>query len=133
MELTVNAGIKSKQELAERLMAGEVFWSSDHKIYYDEREVNPFRVGTSALNGCWDDFKGFLIKKEWTETIPEEGVLCWVSDSVDKAVAGRYAIARVVTGYIPTDKYSYRTETGDCEYRYATPVKPSDCLGDSDA
>jgi len=76
-----NANIKSKRELAERLINGEVFYSkTGAKIYYDENKSNPFRLDGSTLLAYWDRYDEFYVKGSWFEGIPEEGVLCEVEE-----------------------------------------------------
>ena len=79
----VNAGIKSKEELAQRLMDGEVFYCGGFKIYYDKDVAgSPFRFDDAFLKDGWDDYKALLTKQEipWYEDPDSFPCLCWVSD-----------------------------------------------------
>ena len=84
----IPANIKSKKELAQRMLDGEVFVTSrGNKIYFNPETTcySPFtfynkgRDEEASIVGAWDSYKDLFIKEEveWYEEIPEQGVLCW--------------------------------------------------------
>ena len=81
--------------------------------------------GPDGIEDFWEDVANwtpYTPPKEWYEEIPEGGVLCWVSDD-DKEK--RYNTA-VISSYINDSTYSFRQKM--IGWRYATPVKPEECL-----
>jgi hypothetical protein len=57
----------SKVHMAQELIAGKRFADDiDVVVYYDEKLPNPFRYGSSEMNGIWDDYN----KDIWTEVKP---------------------------------------------------------------
>lgn len=83
-----NAGIKSKKEAAQRLIDGEVFYSSllNQRIYFDDSNRNPFRYADERMKDCWDEFSEWKVEVNWHDDIGD-GVLCWVWDRGDKRIA----------------------------------------------
>lgn len=92
MKKLVNAGIKSKAELAQRLMQGEKFLYGEEVsgclLFFDGgKRGTPFAV-RSRYRGIigpigpvlWDSYRELRVEKEvpWYENIPPEGVHCWV-------------------------------------------------------
>jgi hypothetical protein len=63
------------------------------------------------------DFREVEIHHEpkWYENIPEQGVLCWVSD-----VIGNKTNIHLITKYIQMNEFPYVTKNS-C-YKYATPL-----------
>ncbi len=99
-----NANIKCKEELAERLTAGEVFYYVNHKIWYDFKKAllgkSPFRFDDNSLVGYWGYFADFEVKQNWYDTASEENpVLCICWDRDDDAKR-----PRVITEYSPKNK-----------------------------
>jgi len=66
--MMINAGIKSKEELKERLENGEEFWIGHGNARYDRDRIycgeSPYRFNDTALKSYWDEFKSMQIKKE---------------------------------------------------------------------
>lgn len=82
----VNANIKSKKELYQRLLDGERFVLYSVSVYCDEKYNNPFRHGEvefSIGNKELGNVKQ-RIETKWYDNIPEKGVICWVWDSGDE-------------------------------------------------
>ena len=48
----------TKEEFIKRSMRGEVFELNGYKYFYDEKEINPFRIERMGMNGSWGDFDG---------------------------------------------------------------------------
>lgn len=87
MKKRVNAGIKSKGELADRLKAGEVFYieGCKEKMYYDEKAGgSPYRYDDGALDNGWRLFKFLEVEVEvkWYDNITKP-VLCLIWDDVE--------------------------------------------------
>ncbi len=121
-----NANIKSEEELAERLIAGEEFDYNGGRVWYDFESAlkgkSPFRFGTSPLDGYWDDLPYFKIKQNWYDTVSEENpviCMCWDKDGEEK-------MPRIITGYDPKNKQGniYRA-SNSFGYKNAEPV-PAD-------
>ena len=120
-----NAGIKSKKELAQRLIDGEVFYWSNIKVYFDDFFDNPFRNGDSSLD-IFDYFEHFTTKTEWYEKLDgtkENAVLCW------STITGNLPDTRafVIASYRPEQEYCYVSIDGG-EFTNATPVTKEDLL-----
>ncbi|WP_461521562.1 hypothetical protein [Porticoccus sp.] len=60
---------------------------------------------------------------EWYENIPPEGVLCWVWDIAECRIN---AATDLIKDYMPTFSCPF---VGVRVWRYATPIKPSECWG----
>lgn len=119
----VNAEIKSKKELATRLMAGEVFWSNnEYKVYYEDvgGRSSPFRFGNSELSFCWADYATLQKEVIWYENI-EKPVLCWCSDSEDYATQENGHLL-LVKSYTRAGTSDYPFDTEEDQWKYATPV-----------
>lgn len=91
----VNAGIKSKAELAKRLADGDTFYlnGGESRFYFDANFIRPFRAlhaskpsSSTSIGAGWEMYEGMCIKKEmeWWEDIPKQGVLCWVKDNLNQ-------------------------------------------------
>lgn len=94
----INANIKSKRELAQRLLDGEVFYLGNGctRLYFDETDGNsPFRIvqvdctkvryASQAMEPRWIDYHSLQIKKEvkWYDKLDgtaQNGVYCFVWD-----------------------------------------------------
>lgn len=65
----INAGIKSKKEAAQRLIDGEIFYSSDgSKIFFDKAtDRSPFRFDVIGMSSFWDHFKQWQIEDPYAE------------------------------------------------------------------
>lgn len=77
--MKINAGIKSKEEAAQRILNGEQFWFDGNEIFFDTKNIEPFRYGYSPLKVYWDRFADWQIEARWEDNI-SEGVWCWVWD-----------------------------------------------------
>ena len=124
------AGIKTVREAIERLMNGEVFYSTeDCEIIYDDvntscglRLYSPFKIisGTDIcepVNYLWEQVADWKIEYKWENDIGD-GVLCWVSDS--NRIPCRHDYLRLVTAYDKSGEYPYRSR--EVGYRFATPL-----------
>lgn len=120
----VNAGIKSKKELAERLINGEVFYHNGSlartEIKFILDYANPFRYGSDQLNLVWSEYESMLKEVAWYEDITEP-VICWVwdSDEVDKT-------PRVVESFGDDPDYPFTTNNN--KFMNARPVTPDELL-----
>ena len=101
----VNAEIKSIEEAAERLLAGEVFYDKyNTKVRFDSTERNPFRYGNEHLSGVWETYTDWEIEVEtqWYEEDDAFPRLCWVWDNVDSKREG------IVYSYDASSEYPFR-------------------------
>ena len=117
----VNANIKSKEELAQRLMDGEVFYCGGFKIYYDKDVAgSPFRFDDAFLKDGWDDYKALLTKQEipWYEDPDSFPCLCWV-DHFDKNPRGDKHEADIIIWY---EDGCYVPQRDGTPWKHATPV-----------
>ena len=123
----VNAGLKSKKELATRLMEGDVFYhkgsnGSKMKVHFDPSGRSPFRIDAYPLSSFWDMFEEFTEKQEWFNNIGDR-VPCWVSNTDPTS---RYCVDTIHT-------YKTSSDVPFCGYyedwRYATPLKEDDLIG----
>jgi len=122
----VNAEIKSKKELATRLMEGEVFWTqSGAKIYFLEENFQPydaipFRFDEIALDGSWEEYPDLQKEVIWYKNI-EKPVLCWCNDAegCDNQKSGALLLVKGYTLKVSSD---YPFDTNDNHWKYATPV-----------
>lgn len=121
----VPANIKSKKDFAQRMLDGEVFYNTfGDKMYYDENSrTTPFPFlfkddggEIQPLGAAWNSFDRVMVEIKWDENIPEEGVLCWVSDTSPNS--RRYA--EIIISKKEEEGYSYWTD--ECGWTYATPV-----------
>lgn len=101
-DMKVNAGIKSKQEAAKRLINGERFWFDGEEVFFDETKIEPFRYGTETLKVYWREYANWQTEVKWEDNIGE-GVLCWVWDTPDCRSIG------IVIRYRSGSEYPYRT------------------------
>ena len=124
------AGLKTIREAIERLMNGEVFYSTEGcEIIYDDvntscglRLYSPFKIisGTDIcepVNYLWEQVADWQIKYEWENDIGD-GVLCWVSD-YDR-IPDESNFLKIITAYRKGQEYPYESE--DDAYRFATPL-----------
>lgn len=81
-----------------------------------------FRNNGSFATTKWKEESVSAKPKEWYEDIPEDGVLCWVSD-YNEDVRQR---ARLITA-VCKNNYSKFISNNGVIWRYATPVKPEEC------
>ena len=122
----VNAGIKSKKEARERLDAGEVFYHSpgdEGRIFVDyNQEGSPYRFDAGdrnyALHGLWDYCGEWLKKAEWWDSIPEHGMLCWVSE-VQPEPGPLNDMANILQ-HCARETYKFQGKAFTC--KYATPL-----------
>lgn len=129
-----NAGIKSKEELRQRLESGETGLSIyDLELFYDESKIfkgeSPYLLikrhndEKIALKAYWEEFAEVTKQVSWKDEVsPETPVLCWVSDETKES--GRAALV------IAIEAFHTPYLTDHCTYwKYATPIKPSECWG----
>jgi hypothetical protein len=120
--MLVNANIKSKKELAQRLIDGEVFYIDGNQILFCENTgTDPFRFNNESLYSCWNAYERFQKEVNWWDNIPEEGVLCWVSDTNKNLKSNPSIVKRKDFGG------NFITTNGT-PWFYATPVQPEDCF-----
>jgi len=115
------ADIKSKQELARRLVTGEEFAAPEgQRLYFDEAHSDPFRYGSGVIGNSWDIYPVLLADTEWFEDIPEGGgVICYVAFE-NSEIPSRVDVIR---SYDP--KYElFEGYAGS--YKTAIPVKKED-------
>jgi len=105
--MRVNAGLKSKKELIERMTNGERFKWKTHDIFFREETLSIF-----------DEYKEFEIEKphHWTDDLKDGPILCrvWNSEGCKEINRYRDIIAFDRRGFLT--KYS-------C-YSNAEPVTP---------
>lgn len=82
----VNANIKSKKELAQRMIDGEEFYFENYKgekvkVMFMPHYENPFRYGGERLKSVWNEYLKFLLIEEpkWYGDITKP-VPCFVSN-----------------------------------------------------
>jgi len=133
MKKLVNAGIKSVEELATRLAGGEEFITpQDSLLRFDKNHTNPFRIVrgmyNDAMHRVWELYAELRIEQKvpWYESIPEGGVLCYVSD--DQLTPDVGCRAYRVLRYSPHFLFPFRTTSAG--WKYATPVNPADCCAE---
>ena len=120
----INAGIKSKKELAQRLIDGEAIYTPYFKlITFDEDKFEqPFTVGDNTLNATWRDFAECQLLAKWQDDIGD-GVFCWVSDYDENEKSK----VRLILSYNPAATYAYYAQSG-APYMYATPLTKEEAL-----
>jgi len=117
-----------KEELINNLMAGRRYTRADSLagsyavLHWDKAHIrSPFRYGLKP----WD-WRGMSELKEiteshWYDNIPEEGVLCWVSDTN----YGDKIRAYTIYAHNPGLDYPFESNGDLGDWKYATPVLPS--------
>ena len=123
------AGLKTIREAIERLMNGEVFYSTEGwEIIYDDgnmlcdtNQCSPFKLirndgWSEPINGLWE-LLNWQIECKWEDDIGD-GVLCWVSD-YDR-IPDKHNYLRLITAYDKGRDYPYRVK--EVGYRFATPL-----------
>ena len=108
----------------QRTMAGEVFYFDAAKFHYDGTKSEPFRLDNVPLQASWEAVPILCTREPitWQDKVSEDSpMLCWVSDnnSSDKVRTD------FITGVDSKGFY----DTPDGFWKYATPVKPSECWG----
>ena len=76
--------------------------------------TNPSRP--EGIQGIWDHYASVTEIVPWYESIPEQGILCWVSDDY---VEDKLIIAVIVSYRLRP--FPYGGKTGEC-WKYATPI-----------
>jgi hypothetical protein len=125
--MRVNAGLKSKRELIERMMKGEKFFLDDTIIYFDEkRQCSPFvayRAGhypeEHPLHAIFDCFEKMQTERphHWTDDLDKGPILCEVWDSLLEKKFFR-AVVEV------SEDGKYKTQHIGDYYDEAKPVAP---------
>ena len=131
----VNANIKSKEELKERLEKGERFKNKNNcELFYDESFIykgeSPYRFLTPDESGSyailsWDCkyYKNFYIELTLEQRLDNgEKVLCRVSDFEDKLSCGNI---RIVREFLNNESFPYRT-AHEIGYNYAIELTEND-------
>ena len=104
-----DAGIKSKQEAALRILSGESLCYNGLDLCFIEGERNeglstPFRWGSTSITPeVWDSFEDWetkLPEPKWYEDIPEHGVL--VRSATKVYLAKSYS-----DGWVDTDGVAF--------------------------
>lgn len=118
----VNAGIKSKRELAERLMAGEEFFTLGGALisYEENASGSPFRFRVKdGLHDVWNSYESLQKEASWYENI-EKPILCWASDykGQNNKLQGKLYLISTYTG---ESSYPF-SGTDETIWKYATPV-----------
>ena len=112
-----NAGIKSKPEAAQKILAGESLCYQGLDISFREGKSNeglsiPFRWGSAPITPeVWDSFEDWetkLPEPEWYKDIPEHGVLVRYANRV-------YVAESYSCGWV-------ETYTGPIAPQYLTPL-----------
>ena len=122
----VNAGIKSKKELAERMMNGEALFLRGVPFAYNEEHVNPFRVGSCPLNDSWALYRDVQKEAEWFHSI-DKPVLCLVSD---KNVEDFYSTVTTYIASYDSDAINPFISAYGLSWRHARPVTVDDLIKD---
>lgn len=117
----INANIKNKTELATRLIAGETFYHKGDAIFYDETYCIPFRIENATMVATWNKYSEFTIKSNWYQNIPEEGIICWVSD-INPDEHDQVSIIREYRDKAREPFVTYKDNT----YQFTTSVAPED-------
>ena len=118
-----NANIKSKRELIERMLAGEVFWLDGKKIEFDESgSYSPFSIGSAALDASWGLFTEMEKECPWHEDIPGCGVWCWVKDA-----ESHKSVLRLITEYKKGHKRAF-VMNANAIWEYAEPASQEDVI-----
>jgi hypothetical protein len=113
----------SKRELALALLDGRTFKiddESDEVLQFDESEKYvPFRYGDESIFHVWERFSDLLeVDQRWFMNIPEEGILCSVSDF--NVCPDLHYPTEVVKEYNTTSRFCFRTKHSN--WKYAVPV-----------
>ena len=128
-----DANIKSKRELAQRLIDGEEFFTSaGWKISFVEEATNPFCHSTIAWN--WSNYKDLQIKVDWRTNTPHSGVLCWCGNA---SLSNNRVIDLI--GMVFRENGEYRYQSNTTIYKHVTRLKNKEIAeiffmeGDDDA
>ena len=132
MKKLVNAGIKSKRELAERLLAGEEIYAVEgRRVYFSEDSTDsPFLLEYSQnesdhMLGIWNNYANCLVKREvpWYENITKP-VPCWVSNR-ETSIRDHIDL---VDSVIKINNVPIFRAVSEVYWGYATPLTPEDLL-----
>jgi len=110
--------------------------------YYEERKVWAEGKDIWALTniGSWEkinsttseypftlmEWQKFKLKQEWYDNIPEEGVLCWVSDDSINTYSKK--TARRVYTYRPNYQKKFEVDANHKQYKFAIPVTKEEIM-----
>lgn len=112
------ANFKSKLEMVQALLAGDVLYHNGDKVFFDALNCNPFRIGNSALDGAWSKWDKMLREQAWYEDLARP-VPCTVWDD-DRPVSRIRWVVAYKNG-------RYRDTEGD-RYQFAEPLTRDDIL-----
>ena len=128
-----NAGLKSREEMAELLESGTDLYYLGSRLYYDTHAAfkgeSPFRVQYKSRTNdriykMWNQFSKMEIEVDWRDELEEsKRKICWVSD-LSASVKSHIGI---IEKYIinKNGEYFYIDIRGG-GWVYATPVVPED-------
>lgn len=134
MKKLVNAGLKSKKELAQRMIDGEVFiHETGARLYYSEQSPlgkSPFLVKHSdgdieEIEGLWSYCSEMLVEVEveWYDYLEETGPrLCWVGDTEETLKRG--SKVRLVKMFCENTYI----DTSNVPWEYAIPLTKEELL-----
>lgn len=126
-----NANIKSIEEAKKRLENGEVFYLNEYILYYQDSYMlkgeSPYRfkhklLGNVAITGAWYSFEDWQVESKWYDNIPEQGILCFVSDTKDLSFSefGKGTLFDIIMSYHSLENY-FSGKISD-SWQYARPV-----------
>jgi len=132
MKKNKNAGIKSQEEMRQRIKSGEKgLMIRNRELSYDATRIysgqSQYLVenGTEfePICGFWKSFDKVTKQVSWEDKVKSgTSVLCWVSDNSKNEKTMPKVITRIDAESFPFISYN----TG---WKYATPIDPSECWG----
>ena len=125
----VRVSFESKRELAKALMDGRTFKTpAGTTLVYEDNGtwLSPFRTKRDGghyhyMRGEWNSYWNLqeINAAPWYKDIPEEGVLCYVSDVCG---VGDFTCTSHVLRYDSSNCEDYPFKTANEGWKYATPV-----------
>ena len=109
----VNAGIKSRGELASRLIAGEVFYTPDGSKAWFCEKAKDFMFNNEQLNNYWNFFTAFNVAVGWKDSISEVSELQFlnkISECIEHAYENE---ASFLAHFLSGDLVNYTPESLD--------------------
>ena len=125
---------ESINDAAGRLFAGEEFYFSRERIYYDDKEGgSPFKVNGRTLDKEWHKFEMWEPIPKWHKDFAGDKIrLCWVSDDYPESreravyVEGYIAEGFESAGYIEHNPDAEKAKS----WIWAVPVTTESLKGD---